>query len=226
MYKYYSVSILLGACGFLFGYIGSLVAKLPVRDRRAVSLETGIQNGPLAISIVLLTFDESAGPVYAFPMFYSLFIVIESVLLALTFNLFPVEEPPSKEVMANQCLTEWNAAGEPVMRARLTEETNRREPLEEKLFLRQTVWTVFCRTEERSKVGQRCLGHRPLKVSKGAKAAKRGSYTWLSFSQVRQRAENAGLGVLAEMAFEQDAKIGIFSPNRPEWLIADLACCG
>ncbi len=80
----------LGLLGFLFGYGFSTLLKLHPRNARTIALETGIQNGPLAIAIVAFTF---VGPlasiqqqVMAVPALYSLFIVISSTLLTLFFR--------------------------------------------------------------------------------------------------------------------------------------------
>lgn len=80
----------LGLLGFLFGYLLSTALKLHPRNARTIALETGIQNGPLAIAIVAFTF---VGPlqsiqqqVMAVPALYSLFIVISSTILTMWFR--------------------------------------------------------------------------------------------------------------------------------------------
>lgn len=80
----------LGILGFLFGYLFSTSLKLHPRNARTIALETGIQNGPLAIAIVAFTF---VGPlqgiqqqVMAVPALYSLFIVISSTILTMWFR--------------------------------------------------------------------------------------------------------------------------------------------
>jgi BASS family bile acid:Na+ symporter len=70
--------------GFLFGYLLSMLLRLHPRNARTIALETGIQNGPLAIAIVALTFrgvEQQA--IMAIPALYSLFIVISSTALTL-----------------------------------------------------------------------------------------------------------------------------------------------
>jgi bile acid:Na+ symporter, BASS family len=74
----------LGVLGFLFGYIFSAMLKLHPRNARTIALETGIQNGPLAIAIVALTFAGSQQQaIMAVPALYSLFIVISSTAITL-----------------------------------------------------------------------------------------------------------------------------------------------
>lgn len=45
--------------GMALGYLAAWVARLGPRQRRAVSLETGVQNAPLAIAVILATFPET-----------------------------------------------------------------------------------------------------------------------------------------------------------------------
>jgi bile acid:Na+ symporter, BASS family len=87
----YAGAILLGLLGFLFGYGLSAALKLHPRNSRTIALETGIQNGPLAIAIVAFTFvGTTLAPmqqaVMAVPALYSLFIVITSTLVTLYFR--------------------------------------------------------------------------------------------------------------------------------------------
>jgi BASS family bile acid:Na+ symporter len=69
------------------GYLFARALKLHPRNARTVALETGIQNGPLAIAVIVLTFpgDEQQG-IMAVGALYSLFIVIVSTLVTLVFR--------------------------------------------------------------------------------------------------------------------------------------------
>lgn len=83
----YVGSIVLGLFGFALGYGFSILLKLHPRNARTVALETGIQNGPLAIAIIAFTFSGTeAQAVMAVPVLYSLFIVITSTMLTLWFR--------------------------------------------------------------------------------------------------------------------------------------------
>jgi BASS family bile acid:Na+ symporter len=74
----------LGVLGFLFGYLFSKLLKLHPRNARTIALETGIQNGPLAIAIVALTFaGTQQQAIMAVPALYSLFIVLSSTAITL-----------------------------------------------------------------------------------------------------------------------------------------------
>lgn len=83
----YFVTIGLGLIGMLLGY---WLARGFAQDRnrsRTISLETGIQNGPLAVLIVTLTFTGILQQEILFiPVLYSLFIVITSTFITLWYR--------------------------------------------------------------------------------------------------------------------------------------------
>jgi len=83
----YLAAIMLGVLGILIGYGFAKLLKLHPRNARTVALETGIQNAPLAIAIIVLTFpaDEQQS-IIAIGALYSLFIVITSTLFTLAFR--------------------------------------------------------------------------------------------------------------------------------------------
>lgn len=69
----------LGLIGMMLGYWLSRLLKQDNNRSRTISLETGIQNGPLAVLIVTLTFKgEMQQQVLLIPVLYSLFIVLTS----------------------------------------------------------------------------------------------------------------------------------------------------
>ena len=83
----YFGSVMLGLFGFGLGYGFSVLLKLHPRNARTVALETGIQNGPLAIAIIAFTFaGTEAQAIMAVPVLYSLFIVITSTMVTLWFR--------------------------------------------------------------------------------------------------------------------------------------------
>ncbi|WP_224815701.1 bile acid:sodium symporter family protein [Hasllibacter sp. MH4015] len=83
----YVAAIGLGLFGITIGYTFARVLRLHPRNARTVALETGIQNGPLAIAIVAFTFSGDQAQSYmAVPALYSLFIVIVSTLVTLVFR--------------------------------------------------------------------------------------------------------------------------------------------
>nr|WP_279591222.1 hypothetical protein [Modestobacter marinus] len=68
-----------------YGYAGLL--GMPVLDRRTLALEIGIVNGPLAITIVLLSFTGAVEQdVLLLPALYSLFVVITATFVTIGFR--------------------------------------------------------------------------------------------------------------------------------------------
>jgi BASS family bile acid:Na+ symporter len=83
----YIAAIALGLVGITVGYLFAKSLRLHPRNARTVALETGIQNGPLAIAIIAFTFaGDEAQSYMAVPALYSLFIVIVSTLVTLFFR--------------------------------------------------------------------------------------------------------------------------------------------
>lgn len=77
----------LGVAGMGLGYFAARVLGLESDSCRAVSLETGIQNSPLAFAIILTSFPESAHRVMlALPLVYALLILISASGVTLWFR--------------------------------------------------------------------------------------------------------------------------------------------
>ncbi|MDC0255714.1 bile acid:sodium symporter [Bacteriovoracales bacterium] len=80
---YYFVAIFLGIFGFIFGLAMSKLFKLSTYQVKAVSLETGIQNTPLTIAIIMLSFPEELHQkLLVIPAIYALFIVLNSCVFS------------------------------------------------------------------------------------------------------------------------------------------------
>ncbi|KAM6150165.1 long-chain-fatty-acid--CoA ligase 6 isoform 3-T3 [Erethizon dorsatum] len=78
----------------------------------------------------------------------------------------------------------------------------------------RTMYQVFRRGLSISGNGP-CLGFRKSKQP----------YQWLSYQEVADRAEFLGSGLLQHNCkASTDQFIGVFAQNRPEWIIAELAC--
>jgi bile acid transporter len=96
----YFIAVLLGPIGIGIAYLIAKAIRLHPMNARTVGLETGIQNGPLAIGIVILSFREIAimNQVILIPVLYSLFIVILASFITLYFrraNLAEEQKIPS-----------------------------------------------------------------------------------------------------------------------------------
>jgi predicted Na+-dependent transporter len=87
-WQVYLVAIGLGLFGIAVAYQIARAIKLHPMNARTIGLETGIQNGPLAIAIVLLSFPGSPhlGLLLLVPALYSLFIVIVATFVTLYFR--------------------------------------------------------------------------------------------------------------------------------------------
>ena len=83
----YFAAIMLGVFGITIGYVFAKTLRLHPRNARTVALETGIQNAPLAIAIIVLTFPgEDQQAIVAVGALYSLFIVMTSTVVPLIFR--------------------------------------------------------------------------------------------------------------------------------------------
>ena len=84
----YLVAIGLGLFGIAIAYAIARAIRMHPSNARTIGLETGIQNGPLAIAIVLLTFsgNPDIGLILIVPALYSLFIVIVSTVVTFYFR--------------------------------------------------------------------------------------------------------------------------------------------
>lgn len=84
----YVVAIGLGLFGIAIAYGIAKAIRLHPANARTIALETGIQNGPLAIAIILLTFQGSPdiGLILIVPALYSLFIVLISTVVTIVFR--------------------------------------------------------------------------------------------------------------------------------------------
>ena len=83
----YIAAIGLGIIGISLGYAFARLIRLHPRNARTVALETGIQNGPLAIAIIVFTFPaDQQQAIMAVPALYSLFIVIVSTMVTFVFR--------------------------------------------------------------------------------------------------------------------------------------------
>jgi BASS family bile acid:Na+ symporter len=84
----YVVAIGLGLVGISVAYYISKLLKLHPMNARTIALETGINNGPLAIAVIVAVYIDNPGvdKILLVPALYSLFIVIISTLVTLVFR--------------------------------------------------------------------------------------------------------------------------------------------
>ena len=86
-WEIYVAAICIGLIGFLFGYGTATAFRMPPRFKRSISLETGIQNGPMAFAIILLSFSEPIqSEMLWIGILYSAFIVVTSSFITLFYR--------------------------------------------------------------------------------------------------------------------------------------------
>jgi bile acid transporter len=79
----FAAAILLGLVGFMLGYGAGFVTRLTPRQSRTVALETGIQNTPLTMAIIVASFPaEQQAAALVLPILYAVFIVIDSIVVS------------------------------------------------------------------------------------------------------------------------------------------------
>lgn len=94
----YSAAIGLGLFGFAFGYGLSRALRQDPQRSRTIALETGIQNGPLAVLIVTLTFSGAQQQeVLLLPVLYSILIVFTSTLVTIWFRRLTINEQLARD---------------------------------------------------------------------------------------------------------------------------------
>jgi BASS family bile acid:Na+ symporter len=97
-WQVYFGAIGLGVFGFGVGYIFARLVRQDGRRARTIALETGIQNGPLGVLIVLLTFSGTQQQeVLLIPVLYSLFIVLTSSAVTVWFRRITTREDLARD---------------------------------------------------------------------------------------------------------------------------------
>jgi predicted Na+-dependent transporter len=72
------------------GYVTATAVTLNESERRAVALETGIQNSALAIGIVVATFPEDQQELLLrLPLLYALYVLISASFITVLFRWRP-----------------------------------------------------------------------------------------------------------------------------------------
>lgn len=73
------------ALALLMGYLGATITKLPEADRRAVTLETGIQNGALAL-VIIFTFFPQASEMLLIAAFWGVWHLVSGLTLSMIWS--------------------------------------------------------------------------------------------------------------------------------------------
>lgn len=94
----FAASIVLGLAGMTLGYGLSRLLRQDNRRSRTIALETGIQNGPLGVLIVVLTFTGTQQQeVLLIPVLYSLFIVLTASAVTIWFRRITIREETARD---------------------------------------------------------------------------------------------------------------------------------
>lgn len=94
----YVATIGIGLTGMLLGYWLARALRQDRNRSRTISLETGIQNGPLAVLVITLTFSGvQQQEVLFIPVLYSLFIVITSSFVTMWYRRHATAEALARD---------------------------------------------------------------------------------------------------------------------------------
>ncbi len=82
--KMYVAAIALGHLGMGLGYVVARLTGLDRPARRSVAFETGIQNSPLTLAIIVASFDDGDPfEIMWLPLLYALFVLISASVVTL-----------------------------------------------------------------------------------------------------------------------------------------------
>ena len=87
-WKIYIGSFFLPFLGFIFGYVVAIIFRMDSIRARTVALETGIQNFPLCMTLISLSFPRALIPKLAlFPLLYGVFVLTNSCIFVMIYKL-------------------------------------------------------------------------------------------------------------------------------------------
>jgi bile acid transporter len=91
----YVAALSLGAAGMALGALVARAARLPRAQRRTVAFETGVQNAPLCLTILITAFPgELQREILKLPLLYALFILLEASLVTLACRVLDARAQP------------------------------------------------------------------------------------------------------------------------------------
>jgi BASS family bile acid:Na+ symporter len=78
------------SAGMFLGYLAARIARLGPRQRHAVSLETGVQNAPLSIAVILATFPSAEqDALLKVPFLYAMTALLVGTVATFMYRRFP-----------------------------------------------------------------------------------------------------------------------------------------
>lgn len=97
-FSVYFATVGTGLIGMLFGYWVARGLGQDTNRARTISLETGIQNGPLAVLVITVTFaGQMQQEVLLIPVLYSLFIVLTSTAITMWYRRTATREALARD---------------------------------------------------------------------------------------------------------------------------------
>lgn len=97
-FSVYLATVGIGLIGMLFGYWVARGLGQDTNRARTISLETGIQNGPLAVLVITVTFaGQMQQEVLLIPVLYSLFIVLTSTAITMWYRRTATREALARD---------------------------------------------------------------------------------------------------------------------------------
>ena len=220
----------------MFGYGASRLVGFNIRDARTISLETGIQNGPLAIIIVGAALPACAqGQAFSqcaqkqallFPYIYSIFIVAQSVIVTTqVYMKQAVELPPQiPDKKSDVVGGDDSNGGAPRQNAMVTladdhamlPELPGGETYDPTGKVQTQKMTTLYDTFQR---GLRLNGDAPCLGTR----QETGLYTWITYKEMDGLVQSFGAGLSSLGGMESGEYLGIMSRNRVEWVVAMVA---
>uniref|UniRef100_H2YTN2 Uncharacterized protein n=1 Tax=Ciona savignyi TaxID=51511 RepID=H2YTN2_CIOSA len=83
------ICVFMPMIGFGLGFLLSFAARQNPQTRRTVAIETGCQNGQLGCAILKVAFpNHLIGSFFVFPLLYSVFQLVEGLLLVAIYKYF------------------------------------------------------------------------------------------------------------------------------------------
>lgn len=79
------------AIAITIGYVGAMLAQLPIADRRAIALEVGIQNGALALVIIFTFFPQASG-MLLIAAFWGVWHLVSGLVLSFVWSRMPIND--------------------------------------------------------------------------------------------------------------------------------------
>jgi len=225
-------AILIGALGFAFGYAVARAFGFSIRECRTISLETGIQNGPLAILIVKAAFPNCVEnqPISTcvqkqallFPYLYSIWVVINSCIVV--FGIYTRQRPEPIPVLPEEKSRAAGGGGNGGGATRVSLFENGDKPAGQ-LTLPESSSTYDATgklptTEIKTlydsfQRGVRLHGDRPCLGTR----QNTGAYKWHTFDAVNTLAQDLGSGLRRKCSMAAGDFLAIMAPNRAEWII-------